>query len=107
MLLTILAPFSWLYGAVMRFRNFCYDRGFRKSYAFKQAVVAVGNLSMGGTGKTPMIEYLARLLSREYSVAILSRGYGRRTRGFLLANDSANASTIGDEPFQYYKKFKD
>lgn len=107
MLSIILAPFSWLYGAVMKFRNFCYDRGIRKSYAFKHAVVSVGNLSMGGTGKTPMIEYLVRLLSKEYSVAILSRGYGRKTRGFLLANDSVDASTLGDEPFQYYKKFKD
>jgi tetraacyldisaccharide 4'-kinase len=107
MLSIILAPFSWLYGAVMKFRNFCYDRGFRKSVAFDQAVVAVGNLSMGGTGKTPMIEYLVRLLSKEYSVAILSRGYGRRTRGFRLANNSDNASTIGDEPFQFYRKFKE
>jgi len=107
MLSIILAPFSWLYGAVMKFRNFCYDRGLRKSFAFDQAVISVGNLSMGGTGKTPMIEYLVRLLSKEYSVAILSRGYGRKTRGFRLANNSDDATTIGDEPCQFYKKFKE
>lgn len=106
MLAIILAPFSWLYGAVMAFRNFCYDRGFRKSFAFEQAVISVGNLSLGGTGKTPMIEYLVRLLSKQYSIAILSRGYGRKTHGFRLANDAEDASTIGDEPLQFYKKFK-
>ncbi len=105
MLSIILAPFSWLYGAVTRFRNFLYDIGLKKSYSFNQAVISVGNLSVGGTGKTPMIEYLVRLLSNEYSIAILSRGYGRRTKGFRLAGESDNASTIGDEPFQFYKKF--
>ena len=106
MLSLILAPFSWLYGAVMRFRNFLYDKGWKKSYSFDQAVISVGNLSVGGTGKTPMIEYLVRLLSNDYSVAILSRGYGRKTKGFRLAGESDDASTIGDEPFQFYKKFK-
>ncbi|HTH57609.1 MAG TPA: tetraacyldisaccharide 4'-kinase [Cyclobacteriaceae bacterium] len=106
MLSILLAPFSWLYGAVMRFRNFCYDRGVRKSFAFDQAVISVGNLSMGGTGKTPMIEYLVRLLAGKYSIAILSRGYGRKSRGFRVAMDSDDASSIGDEPLQFYKKFK-
>jgi tetraacyldisaccharide 4'-kinase len=107
MLFIILAPFSWLYGAVMRFRNFLYDIGLKKSYSFDQAVISVGNLSVGGTGKTPMIEYLVRLLSSQYSIAILSRGYGRKTKGFRLAVESDDASTIGDEPFQFYQKFKD
>ncbi len=106
MLSFVLAPFSWLYGAVMRFRNFLYDKGWKRSYSFHQAVVSVGNLSVGGTGKTPMIEYLVRLLSTDYSIAILSRGYGRKTKGFRLADESDDASTIGDEPFQFYKKFK-
>lgn len=106
MLQLILAPFSWLYGAVTRFRNFLYTIGLKKSFSFSnQAVIAVGNLSVGGTGKSPMIEYLMRLLSPNYSVAILSRGYGRKTKGFRLANEKENASTIGDEPFQFYKKF--
>jgi len=106
MLSIILAPFSWLYGAVMRFRNFLYNTGLKKSYSFDQALISVGNLSVGGTGKTPMIEYLVRLLSSQYSIAILSRGYGRKTKGFRLAGESDDASTIGDEPFQFYQKFK-
>jgi tetraacyldisaccharide 4'-kinase len=106
MLSIILAPFSWLYGAITCLRNFLYDVGLKKSYSFDQAVIAVGNLNVGGTGKTPMIEYLVRLLSGQYSVAILSRGYGRRTKGFRLADGSDDASTIGDEPFQFYEKFK-
>lgn len=107
MLSIVLAPFSWLYGAVMRIRNFLYDKGWKKSYSFDQAVISVGNLSVGGTGKTPMIEYLVRLLSKEYSIAILSRGYGRETKGFRLAGETDNASTVGDEPFQFYKKFSE
>ena len=106
MLSIILAPFSWLYGAVTRFRNFLYDIGLKKSYSFDQAVISVGNLSVGGTGKTPMIEYLVRLLSNDYSIAILSRGYGRKTKGFRLAGESDDASTIGDEPLQFHQKFK-
>lgn len=106
MLSIVLAPFSWLYGAVTRFRNLLYDIGIKKSYSFKQAVISVGNLNVGGTGKTPMIEYLVRLLSKDYSIAILSRGYGRKTKGFRLAGESDDASTIGDEPFQFYQKFK-
>jgi tetraacyldisaccharide 4'-kinase len=91
MLSIILAPFAWLYGAVTRLRNFLYDIGVKKSFSFEQAVISVGNLSVGGTGKTPMIEYSVRLLSNDYSVAILSRGYGRRTKGFRLAGESDNA----------------
>jgi len=106
MLSIILAPFSWLYGAVTELRNFLYDRGWKKSYSFEPAVISVGNLIVGGTGKTPMIEYLVKLLSKDYTVAILSRGYGRQSRGFRLAGDQDNASTIGDEPFQFYQKFK-
>jgi tetraacyldisaccharide 4'-kinase len=74
-----------------------------KSYDFP--VICVGNLSTGGTGKTPMIEYLIRLLKDEKSIATLSRGYKRKTKGFVLADTKANANSIGDEPFQFYKKF--
>ncbi len=76
-----------------------------KSYSFDVPVIAVGNLSVGGTGKTPQIEYLIRLLSPHYKVATLSRGYKRKSKGFILANTNANAEILGDEPFQYHKKF--
>jgi tetraacyldisaccharide 4'-kinase len=77
-----------------------------KSYAFDLPIIAVGNLSVGGTGKTPQIEYLIRLLSKKYRVATLSRGYKRQSKGFILANSTLNASILGDEPFQFYQKFK-
>jgi tetraacyldisaccharide 4'-kinase len=99
-----LLPFSWLYGLITLFRNFLYDSGILKSYSFTPAVICVGNLNVGGTGKTPMIEYLARLLSAKWEVAILSRGYKRKSIGFRLAQAADNASTLGDEPFQFYKK---
>ena len=70
-------------------------------------VICVGNLSVGGTGKTPMIEYLVRLLSKDYKLATLSRGYKRKSKGFVLANENSSVSSIGDEPYQYYLKFGD
>ncbi len=105
MLSLLLIPFAWLYGLIVRCRNWLYNLGWKKSHSFDQAVIGVGNLSVGGTGKTPMIEYLVNLLSRHYSIAILSRGYGRSTHGFLMAERHDNATTIGDEPFQFYRKF--
>lgn len=101
----ILLPFAVLYGLVMRLRNFLYDRGFLKSYRFDVPIIAVGNLSMGGTGKTPQIEYLIRLLSDKYRIATLSRGYKRQSKGFLLADAHVTAALLGDEPFQFYQKF--
>ena len=101
----ILLPFAVLYGLVMRLRNFLYDHGLFKSYSFNVPIIAVGNLSMGGTGKTPQIEYLIRLLSDKYRVATLSRGYKRQSKGFLLADFTATATLLGDEPFQFYQKF--
>jgi len=106
MLSLLLAPFSWLYGAVVGIRNLLYNVGLKRSYSFDQAVICVGNLSVGGTGKTPMIEYLVKLLSNDFKVAILSRGYGRKSSGFRFASEAENASTLGDEPFQFYNKFK-
>lgn len=103
----LLLPFSWLYYLITQARNKLYDRGIKPSVAFEVPVICVGNLTVGGTGKTPMIEYLVRLLQASCSVATLSRGYGRKTRGFRIAGDSDNAETIGDEPYQFYLKFGD
>lgn len=86
-------------------RNKFYDVGIFKSTNFNIPVICVGNLAVGGSGKTPVTEYLVRLLSGK-RIAILSRGYGRNTKGFILADGTANAATIGDEPMQYYSKFK-
>ncbi len=105
MLKSILFPFAILYDLVTSFRNYLYDTGRRGSVKFDANVISVGNLTVGGTGKTPHIEYLIRLLKDQYKVATLSRGYGRKTKGFILADKTSNASTIGDEPFQYYNKF--
>lgn len=102
----ILFPFAVLYGFITGIRNFLYDNGILKSYSFDIPVIAVGNLSVGGTGKTPQIEYLIRLLSQKYKVATLSRGYKRKSEGFVLADAASNAEIIGDEPFQFYRKFK-
>lgn len=101
----ILFPFSILYGFITSIRNFLFDKGILKSYSFDIPVIAVGNLSVGGTGKTPQIEYLIRLLSPKYKIATLSRGYKRQSEGFVLADANANAAILGDEPFQFYQKF--
>ncbi len=101
----ILFPFAVLYGWITGLRNFLYNEGILKSYSFDIPVIAVGNLSVGGTGKTPQIEYLIRLLSPNYKIATLSRGYKRKSEGFILADATSNADILGDEPFQYYQKF--
>ncbi len=101
----ILFPFALLYDIITSIRNYFFDIGVLKSVSFDVPVIAVGNLSVGGTGKTPQIEYLVRLLKNDYKVAILSRGYKRKTKGFIKLNDSHSATDVGDEPLQYYKKF--
>ncbi len=101
----LLFPFAILYGGITSLRNFLFDKGILKSYKFKIPIIAVGNLSVGGTGKSPQIEYLIRLLSDKYKVATLSRGYKRKSKGFILADEFSNAEILGDEPFQFYKKF--
>lgn len=101
----LLLPFSWLYGLVTDFRNYLYNKEFWKTSTFDKSVINVGNLTVGGTGKSPHVEYLIRLLKDKYEVATLSRGYGRKTKGFIQANTNANAQTIGDEPLQFYQKF--
>ena len=91
---------------ITNFRNKLYDLGLIKTYTFNTPVISVGNLAVGGTGKTPMIEFLIRKFSPDYSVGVLSRGYKRNSKGFILASDLDNAKSIGDEPFQYFTKFK-
>ncbi|SDE10437.1 lipid-A-disaccharide kinase [Dyadobacter soli] len=98
-------PLSWIYGAITDVRNFLFDKGILHAQKVPQKVIVVGNLTVGGTGKTPVIEYLTRLFSEQITTAILSRGYGRETKGFIEADSSATAATIGDEPFQFYTKF--
>jgi tetraacyldisaccharide 4'-kinase len=101
----LLFPFSVLYDVATSIRNRLYDMGIRPSAKFEVPVIGVGNLSVGGTGKTPMVEYLIRLLSGEYHIATLSRGYGRKTKGIRIASETDHALTIGDEPLQFYRKF--
>ncbi len=101
----LLKPFTWLYGLVTTLRNRLYDNRILNSTPTQQFSVVVGNLTVGGTGKTPMIEYLIRNLSQSNQIVTLSRGYGRQSRGFKLASSESNAADIGDEPLQYYEKF--
>lgn len=101
----LLLPFSWLYGLITDFRNFCYNNQLFSVTSFRKPIINIGNLTVGGTGKSPHVEYLVKLLHLKYKIVILSRGYGRKTKGFLVANQSANATTIGDEPMQFYQKF--
>jgi tetraacyldisaccharide 4'-kinase len=101
----LLWPFTILYNLVTRIRNYLFDIGQKPSFKFDSIVISVGNLNVGGSGKTPMVEYLVRLLGTRYKVAILSRGFGRKTHGFRIASDDDNATTLGDEPYQYYLKF--
>jgi len=101
----LLFPFAVLYGLITSIRNLLFNKGILKSTSFDIPVIAVGNLSVGGTGKTPQIEYLIRLLSDKYKIATLSRGYKRKSEGFVLADSTSNAEILGDEPFQFYQKF--
>lgn len=103
----LLFPIVPIYYLVTWLRNKLYDFGIKKSTSYDFPVICVGNLSVGGTGKTPMIEYLIRLLKTDYHIATLSRGYKRQTKGFVVADTNATANTIGDEPFQFYQKFDD
>jgi tetraacyldisaccharide 4'-kinase len=103
----ILFPIVPIYQGVTWLRNWCFDTHIFKSKSYSFPLICVGNLSVGGTGKTPMIEYLVRLLKENYSVATLSRGYKRDTKGFQIANKNSSALAIGDEPYQFYQKFTD
>ena len=103
----LLLPFALLYGMLMLTRNKLFDWHILPSKGFNIPVISVGNLSFGGTGKTPHVEYLVRLLMNDYTLATLSRGYGRKTKGFIIASDYMNYLQIGDEPLQFKHKFED
>lgn len=99
-----LLPLSWLYGVGVGFRNFCFEMGILKSQTYDIPIINVGNITMCGTGKTPHVEYLAGLLSKDYRVAVLSRGYKRKSKGFILATSDTPMEEIGDEPWQIKQK---
>ena len=103
----ILLPISLIYYIVLKIRHKLYDWGIFKAKQFDFPIICIGNLCLGGTGKTPMTEYLINILKGRFRVATLSRGYGRKTKGFVLADESANYEAIGDEPYQYFRKFND
>lgn len=101
----LLFPFSFMYALAVILRNIAYDLGILKSRKFKIPIISIGNLTVGGAGKSPMTEYLVSLLKDEYKLATLSRGYGRRTKGFLQVKSSSQAEDVGDEPLQFKHKF--
>src|SRR3984957_2115727 len=103
----LLFPFSLVYALAVKVRNWCFDKKLLSSASFNLPIICVGNLAAGGTGKSPMVELLIRLLKDKYPVAVLSRGYKRKTRGYALANDATTALDIGDEPMQFHSKFPD
>ncbi len=102
-----LLPFSWIYGSIVRFRNWLFDMGLKKSKSFSIPIISVGNITVGGSGKTPHVEYLIRLLHDKAKIAVLSRGYKRKSHGYVLAKESTTMPEIGDEPFQMHQKFSD
>jgi tetraacyldisaccharide 4'-kinase len=101
----ILFPFSLVYGSVAALRNYFFDKGWLKSQSYDLPVICVGNLSTGGTGKSPMVEYLIGLLQKDYRVGVLSRGYKRTTRGYMEVVSSNTAREVGDEPLQFKQNF--
>lgn len=100
-----LLPLSWLYGLAVSIRNLMFDVGMLKSKTFPLPVICVGNITVGGTGKTPHTEYLIRLLSKDHQVAVLSRGYKRKSEGYVLATKDTPMAEIGDEPYQMKQKY--
>lgn len=103
----ILIPFSFIYGVIIWIRNKFFDKNIFRSATFNFPLICIGNLAVGGTGKTPMVEYIIRMLDGKYKVATLSRGYKRKTKGFAIADENTTAVEIGDEPMQIHKKFPD
>lgn len=102
-----LMPLSWLYGLGIDIRNTLFDIGILPSVSYDIPIINVGNITVGGTGKTPAVEYLIKLLAKKYRVAVLSRGYKRRTKGYILATMDSPMEEIGDEPWQIKQKFPD
>lgn len=103
----LLLPLAALYGLIIFIRNRLFDRNYLKSAEFNFPLICVGNLSVGGTGKSPMVEYLVKLLKRDFKIGTLSRGYKRKTKGYVLADASTTALEIGDEPMQFHNKYPD
>src|SRR6266700_6330303 len=101
----VLFPLSLVYGIMIWLRNRLFDRDILKSTSFNLPVICVGNLAVGGTGKSPMVEYLTGNLQSKWKVAVLSRGYKRKTTGYALATEKSTALEIGDEPMQFHLKF--
>lgn len=101
----LLTPFSWGYGAGVWLRNSAFNMGLLPQEEFDVPVVSVGNITVGGTGKTPHVEYIIEKLYNRYHVAVLSRGYKRKTKGFILASNNMTPRDIGDEPYQIYRKY--
>ena len=101
----ILTPLSWIYGAVTGVRNWLFDSNILKEEEYDVPIVGVGNITVGGTGKTPHVEYIVSQMAADYKVAVLSRGYKRKTKGFVLANSKSTPDLLGDEPYQIYQKF--
>lgn len=99
-------PFSWLYGLGVGIRNYLFDAEILKSKSYSVPVISVGNITVGGAGKTPHVEYLIDLLRDEMQVAVLSRGYKRKSRGYVVADENTTMRDIGDEPFQIKQKFE-
>ncbi len=103
----LLLPFSLIYGLIVIFRNWMFDRKIFRSATFNLPIVCVGNLTVGGTGKSPMVEFMIEKMKQSFRIAILSRGYKRKTRGYALASPQSTALEIGDEPMQFFNKFPD
>jgi len=103
----LLLPFSLVYGLIIYIRNWLFDSNILRSATFNLPLICVGNLAVGGTGKSPMVEFLIGKLKDDFRLAILSRGYKRKTIGYTLASEKSTALEIGDEPMQFYNKFPD
>ena len=103
----LLYPFSIIYGIIVSIRNSFFDYNILPSHEFDIPIISVGNITVGGTGKTPVVEYLIRMLKEDFRVATLSRGYKRKTRHFILASPDSTVHEIGDEPRQIKTKFPD
>lgn len=101
----VLMPLSKIYGGIMTLRNKFFDWGFFKQETFDVPIVVVGNIAIGGTGKTPLVEYIISILCTKYKIGVLSRGYKRSTKGFIMGSASSTPNDIGDEPYQILKKF--
>jgi tetraacyldisaccharide 4'-kinase len=101
----LLLPFSLVYGLIVLIRNWMFDKKMLRSSTFNLPLICIGNLSLGGTGKSPMVEFLIGKLKSEFNMAVLSRGYKRKTSGYALATEESTALEIGDEPMQFFNKF--